>query len=138
MEKTIQIDGKQIKFKSGASFARIYKNQFGKDILTVIMPLLSEVLKNMDEIFDKKTIAPSDLSKILDSVYCLELVDIQNIIWAMAKLADKDIAEPEIWEGQFEEFPIFDVAKELMEIFIPSLVTKKKLLKELKIQKEQA
>lgn len=138
MEKTLVIDGKEVKFKSGASFARIYKTQFGRDILTVIMPLLSETLKNLDEVFENPKITPSVMATVLDGVYSLELIDVQNIIWSMAKLADKSIPEPEKWEEQFDEFPVFDIAKELLEIFIPSLVTKKKFLANLKGQKTQS
>lgn len=129
MEKTIQIDGKPVKFKTGASFARIFKSQFGYDILTVIMPVISETLQNIDSMLeDMNNIKPSDVGNALEGVYSLELIDIQNMIWSMAKLADKDIPEPILWEEQFDEFPVFDIMKELLEILIPSLVTKKKYL----------
>ena len=127
MEKTIKIDGKDIRFKAGASFARVFKSQFGYDILTTIMPLLSETLKNIDGLLvSGNDVQISQIGEVLEGVYSLELIDIQNIIWAMAKVADKEIPEPELWEEQFDEFPIFDIVKELMEIFIPSLITKKK------------
>lgn len=129
MEKTLLIDGKEIKFKSGASFARIYKTQFGKDILTVIMPVIAEVLQGLDEVMESKEFTPSALGNVLESVYTIELIDIQNIIWSMAKLADKTIPEPELWEEQFNEFPVFDIMKDLLDILIPSLITKKKFQK---------
>ena len=68
----------------------------------------------------------SQIGDILEGVYSLELVDIQNIIWAMAKVADKSIPEPEMWEEQFDEYPVFDIGMEAVKILIPSLVSKKK------------
>ena len=138
MEKTIKIDGKDIRFKAGASFARVFKSQFGYDILTVIMPLLSETLRNMDGVLNStEDVQIAKVGELLEGVYSLELIDIQNIIWAMAKVADKEIPEPDLWEEQFNEFPIFDIVKELMEIFIPSLITKKKFQSLAKAQTAQ-
>lgn len=129
MEKTIIIDGKPVRFKMNAAFTYEYKNQFGKDILTVIMPLISELLENADEIIQKKKedINVSDIGVLLESVYSLEIVDIQNMIWTMAKLADKEIPEPHLWFAGFEDFAIFDVMAELAPVLIGSLVSKKKL-----------
>ncbi|MDY2986135.1 MAG: hypothetical protein SOR77_00735 [Peptoniphilus sp.] len=130
MEKVIEINGRQVAFKANAAFPLVYKNQFGKDILTIIMPIISELLKGADELMAKKeTIKASDLGALLENVYALELNDILSLIWTMAKIADPNIKEPLVWFSEFEEFPIFDVAKELLTILIPSLVTKKKLTK---------
>lgn len=129
MEKTITIDNKPIRFRMNAAFTYVYKNQFGKDVLTIIMPLISEVLANADEIFKKNAqdIVPSDIAAVLEGVYSLEMIDIQNMIWTMARLADDSIPEPQLWYGQFEEIAILDVAAELAPMFISSLVSKKKL-----------
>lgn len=128
MEKTIIIDGKEVKFKANASFPLIYKAQFGTDILTIFMPLLSETLKGFDGIYERKeTIKPSLIGELLENVYSLEMVDVLNMIWSMAKAADPGIEEPLKWFSQFNEFPVFDVGQELAEILIPSLVSKKKL-----------
>lgn len=129
MEKTITIDSKPVRFRMNAAFTYAYKNQFGKDVLTIIMPLISEVLANADEIFKKNAqdIAPSDIAAVLEGVYSLEMIDIQNMIWTMAMLADDSIPEPQLWYGKFEEIAILDVAAELAPILISSLVSKKKL-----------
>lgn len=134
MQKTITIGGKDIIFKSSATFPIIFKNQFGYDILTILMPVISEILKGCDVFFEEiKTenfeIKPSIFGELLENVYSLEMVDLLNLIWAMAKSADKDIPEPLKWYDEFDEFPIYDVAKELAEILLPSLISKKKLMK---------
>lgn len=135
MLKTLIIDGKEISFKANASLSYVYKNQFNKDLLTNFMPLFSDILKGLDDIFEKiqnksqskksDDIKPSNIAEILENVYSLELVDIQDVIWAMAKVANPDIKEPEIWYAQFEEFEIIDVAIQLAPVLLNSMVSKK-------------
>lgn len=130
MIKTINIDGKEVKFSTNAYFANIFKNQFGYDILTVIMPLVSEALKGLDELYirqETEAIMPSTIGELLENVYSLEMVDINNFIWSLAKMADSSIDEPIKWYSQFNEFPVIDILKELLEIIVPSLISKKKL-----------
>ena len=130
MIKTINIDGKEVKFSTNAYFANIFKNQFGYDILTVIMPLVSEALKGLDELYirqETEAIMPSTIGELLENVYSLEMVDINNFIWSLAKMADPSIDEPIKWYSQFNEFPLIDILKELLEIIVPSLISKKKL-----------
>ncbi len=150
MKKTIVIDNKEVTFEANAAIFYVYKNQFGNDILTILMPVISEVLRNSDELFKRNIknifkksgedkinidILPSDFGDLLESVYSIEMVDLQNIIWTMAKMADEDIKEPARWYAEFEEFPIFETAKELVEILLPSLISKKKLKKLREIKK---
>lgn len=130
MIKTINIDGKEVKFSTNAYFANIFKNQFGYDILTVIMPLVSEALKGLDDLYTKanqEAIVPSTIGEVLENIYSLEMVDINNFIWSLAKMADPEIDEPIKWYSQFNEFPVIDILKELLEIIVPSLISKKKL-----------
>ncbi|MGP1567933.1 MAG: hypothetical protein ACTTHM_04395 [Peptoanaerobacter stomatis] len=139
MEKTLIIDGREIQFKSNASLSYIYKGQFGKDLLTSLMPVFSDILSGLDDIFEKlqqdekdiketkDDIKPSDIANILENVYSLELVDIQNIIWTMAKSANPKIPEPVLWYAEFEEFEIIDVAIQLAPMLLNSLISKKKL-----------
>lgn len=140
MIKTINIDGKVVKFSTNAYFANIFKNQFGYDILTVIMPLVSETLKGLDELYTrgkKEAITPSIMGEVLENIYSLEMVDVNNFIWSLAKMADPGIEEPVKWYSQFEEFPVIDILKELWEIILPSLISKKKLEEIVKIPKKK-
>ncbi len=130
MIKTINIDGKEVKFSTNAYFANIFKNQFGYDILTVIMPLVSEALKGLDDLYtraNQEAIVPSTIGEVLENIYSLEMVDVNNFIWSLAKMADPSIDEPIKWYSQFNEFPVIDILKELWEIILPSLISKKKL-----------
>lgn len=134
MLKTITIDGKEVQFKASASFPIIYKANFNADILTVIMPIMSEMLEGLDDILNEDLVKdgtinlkPSDLAALLENVYTLEVVDIMNLLWTLAKCADKTIPEPSKWFEQFDEFPIFDIAQEVFPMLFTSLISKKKL-----------
>ncbi|NLY09206.1 MAG: hypothetical protein GXZ11_04810 [Tissierellia bacterium] len=140
MIKTITIDGKEVQFKASASFPIIYKANFNSDILTIIMPLIEELLKGMDDLLAKDVIKdgklnliPSDLATMLENVYSVELVDIMYLLWTLAKCADKEIPEPAKWFEQFDEFPIIDIASEVLPMLFTSLFSKKKLTEMAKI-----
>lgn len=134
MLKTITIDEKEVQFKASASFPLVYKANFNADILTVIMPLISELLDGMDDILKESIkkdgnieLKPSTLSGLLQNVYSLELIDIMNLLWTLARCADDTIPEPMKWFGQFDEFPIIDIAVEVFPMLFESLFSKKKL-----------
>lgn len=129
MQKTINIDGKDITFKFTLATCIRFKQQFGYDILSKLTPLISELLQGLDGLYksDLEEIQPSQLGELLESVYSVELTDILNLIWAMAKQADDTIKEPLIWFEQFEQFPIVDIFQELIGIILPSVMTEKKL-----------
>lgn len=130
MIKTIVIDGKEVQFKASASFPLVYKANFNTDILTIILPLVSEILDGLGDeaIVDGKiVVTPSALSGMLENVYSLEYVDILNLLWTLAKCADETIPEPIKWFDGFDEFPIFDIGKEVFPMLFESLISKKKL-----------
>lgn len=113
MEKTIEIDGKKICFKSTAATPLRYKSQFGKDFFVDIMKLSS-----LDGLNSKKI----NIEKI-------EKVDFEvfyNIIWVLAKTADKKIPDPITWLDGFDEFPLFEIIPELQDLILASIQTKKK------------
>lgn len=137
MQKIINIDGKDVKFKASASFVYRYKQQFGRDLLTLVMPLIKSVLEVLNVFFAPQNSKGTDMEALLSEINIssaiekLEIVDLFNIIWVMAKTANKDIGDPVEWYDEFDVFPVFDVAGELMDIFLPSLFiteeSKKKL-----------
>lgn len=113
MEKTIVIDGKKVTFKSTAATPLRYKNQFGKDFFVDIMKLSS-----LDGLNSKKI----NMKKI-------EKIDFEifyNIIWVLAKTADKKVPDPITWLDKFDEFPLLEILPELQDLILASIKTKKK------------
>ena len=119
MEKTIEIDGKKIGFKTNGATPLRYKAQFGKDYFKEIMklaPLENLMGKATDEI-------------TLEDLDALDFEVFYNIAWIMAKTFDSTIPEPLEWLDQFEEFPIAEIIPELQELMASSFQTTKKNVK---------
>jgi hypothetical protein len=114
MEKTIIIDGKEIKFKTNGATPLRYKAQFGKDYFKEILKLAP-----LEKLGKKKNIDVKDLEMLDFEVF-------YNITWVMAKTADPSIPEPITWLEQFDEFPIADIIPELQEMLLASFATSKK------------
>jgi hypothetical protein len=116
MEKTIVIDGKEVKFKSTGATPLRYKAQFHKDYFSEIMKLsMLEKLGNLN----KDIVTSEDLEGLDFEVF-------YNIAWTMAKTADKEILDPLTWLDSFDTFPMIEIIPELQEMILSSLQSKKK------------
>jgi len=122
MEKTIEIDGKQVRFKSTAATPLRYKTQFGKDFFSDLFKLYP-----LAKITEKEHKSEEEKEKAFAEAF--QQIDFEmfyNILWAMAKTADKSIPEPIEWLDQFEVFPLMDIFPEVQDMLIKSLESKKK------------
>lgn len=129
MEKTITIDNKEVRLKASASFALRYKAQFNKDILKTLLPLVDKLLPLFQQLngqeLDIKTLNEGQLRMVLDACSMVEMEDIYNVIWTLAKTADKDIPEPILWLDDFDKFPLTDILPVAGELLLPSLFSTK-------------
>lgn len=103
MEKTIQIDGKNINFKCTAGTLRRYRNQFGREFFADLAKL-QEVKEGN---YNNFTFAP-----------------LEDIIWVMAKTADDSIPDPDTWYNGFDDFSVIDVFISLENLILHSLKRK--------------
>ncbi|MFP7447119.1 hypothetical protein SFC50_25830 [Bacillus infantis] len=112
MQKTVEIDGKNVKFESKGSTPLRYKKQFGSDYFVDIMKLgqLEKISKN-----------PS-----YEELKALDTEVFYHIIWVLAKTAKPDIPEPFEWLDEFNEFPLLEIIPEIQELISSSLQSKKK------------
>lgn len=144
MEKTITIGSKEVRLSNNVGWAIAYRDQFGRDIIPALMPLLAAVLDVASGLIDDDGVLNTadilrrlDGDKIYDTVIHLsglEFVDFLNIMWAMAKTADDAIPEPKKWVSQFDEFPLDEIAPAVGTLIVKGLVSSKNLerLKSLK------
>ena len=104
MEKTVKIDGKNVRLKSSAAIPRMYRNVFGKDIFKDMMALK----KAMDR---KK--------KQGDELPVENLEMFENIAYIMAKHADPSRVPNDIgkWLDRFETFSIYQILPQLIELW---------------------
>ena len=98
MEKTLTIDGRQIKFKSSGGNVMRYRNQFNADFLA-----------------DLSILQASQKNPVMFSSAALE-----RIIWTLAKTADDSIPDPQTWYDSFEMFPFKNVFGDLAELITQS------------------
>ncbi|WP_428817113.1 hypothetical protein ACQR2L_09640 [Clostridium butyricum] len=118
MEKTIEIDGKQVSFKSTAATPLRYKAQFGRDYF-------SEILK-MEELTKIKKTKIKKTKNQAETLAKIDFNTFYNIIWVLAKTADKKIPEPLEWLDTFEEFPLFEIIPQIQDLIVASIQGKKK------------
>ena len=105
MEKTLTIDGRQVKFKSSGGTIIRYRNQFNSELITELADL--EKLSEIKQDFSRYTTK-----------------GVEQIIWVLAKTADDSIPDILPWFDSFDSFPIFDVWLELQTMAYQSFGTK--------------
>lgn len=140
MEKTIKIGKKSVKLNNNVSWAIVYRDQFGRDIIPTIMPLFASALDIISGIINEtgktEDIELTDLAKLANGDSLLnaaihlggfEFTDLICITWALAKCADEDIPEPREWIKQFEKFPVDVVAPEVFSLIFKGVVSSKNL-----------
>lgn len=116
MEKTLEIDGKQVTFKSTGATAIRYKAQFGRDFL-------ADILK-MQKAFEGQD--PNNLDLNVVDLNLIDFDTFYNIAWVLAKTANKSIPDPFTWLDSFDVFPMDEVIPELQDMISSTLTGKKK------------
>lgn len=139
MEKTIKIDSKtSLKLSNSVAWMMLYRDQFGRDIVPVLIPALTAVTDIAVEVNKavQNGATPAQIVSALDTDIVkdalveasgLEFVDLLNIIWAMAKAADDDIDEPIIWVRQFDKFPLDTILPVVFDMILSCMVSTKNL-----------
>lgn len=135
MEKIIKIGKTEVKLNNNAAWCMEYRDQFGKDILPVILPMGASIAEMVASV----AASAEDLSirslaesiegrtmEILMPIMQVEMVDILiNVTWAMAKTADETIEPPKKWIRQFDSFPLDIVAPEVYDMAMKGFLSSK-------------
>lgn len=141
MEKTIVIDGKDVKLNNNGAWAIEYRDQFGKDILPVLLPLVASLAEGIASIMSEMDTGNNELNqaKVAESVQGnamdillpliqVEFVDIvYNVTWALAKNADPSIPEPKKWIRQFDTFYLDEIVPEVYGLIMQGFTSSKNL-----------
>lgn len=107
MEKILNIDGRQVKFKSTGAYLLRYKAQFGRDAFKDIYKLMGVM---------------SEDNKIAD-IDALDLEVLYGMVWTLAKTADPSIPPPMEWLDDFSEFPIMDILPEVQDMILSCITS---------------
>ena len=140
MEKIIKIGNQEVRLNNNVAWTMEYRDQFGKDILPAVMPLLTSMIEGVSAVVAESTegermtaesIAEALQGRTLDfmlPMYQAEFVDlVVNVTWAMAKAADESIDPPKKWVRQFEEFPLDVVGPAVFDLVLKGFVSSKNL-----------
>ncbi|MBQ2591131.1 MAG: hypothetical protein II569_05270 [Paludibacteraceae bacterium] len=114
-----------------------YRDQFGKDILPVIMPFMASMIEGVTTIIsDAGELTMENISQALEGramdvllpMFQAEFVDlVVNVTWAMAKAADESTEPPKRWVRQFDSFPLDVVGPVVFDMALKGFVSSKNL-----------
>lgn len=106
--RTIEIDGKEVKFKASAAVPRIYRIKFGRDLFVD----LQKIAKSVDAKGKKNKKENSEIP-------IGDLTMFENVAYTMAKHADpKNVPENIMdWLEQYETFSIYTVLPAILELW---------------------
>ena len=109
IERTIEISGKQVPFRSSATVPRLYRAKFKRDIF--------KDLTKLEKSYSKRTEEGDELQ--IDDLEIFE-----NVAYIMAFHADPSIPKTiEEWLDQFEMFSIYQVLPQILELWGENLMT---------------
>ena len=140
MEKIIKIGDKEVRLNNNVAWTMEYRDQFGKDILPAIMPLMASMIEGistlMAEASDGDSMTARGIAEALEGramevllpMFQAEFVDlVLNVTWAMAKAADESIEPPKRWVRQFDGFYLDEIGPALLELVLKGFVSSKNL-----------
>ena len=109
IERTIEISGKQVQFRSSATVPRLYRAKFKRNIF--------KDLTKLEKSFTKRT-------EDGDELQIEDLEIFENVAYIMAYHADPSIPKTiEEWLDQFEMFSIYQVLPQILELWGENLMT---------------
>ena len=139
MEKIIKIGKQEVRLNNNVAWTMEYRDQFGKDIVPAVMPLLASMIEAFSTVvaeadngeIDIKSIAEvleGRSMEILLPLFQTEFVDLViNVTWAMAKAADESIDPPKRWVRQFDAFPLDVIGPAIFDMVLKGFVSSKNL-----------
>ena len=109
IEKTVNICGQDVKFKSSASVPRLYRIKFRRDIF--------KDLNKLEKSFKKS-------EKSQDELQIDDLKIFENVAYIMAFHADPTIPKTiDAWLEQFDMFSIYQILPEILSLWGENMET---------------
>ena len=109
IERTIEISGKPVQFRSSATVPRLYRSKFKRDIF--------KDLTKLEKSFTRKT-------EDGDELQIEDLEIFENVAYIMAYHADPSIPKTiDEWLDQFDMFSIYQVLPQILELWGDNLMT---------------
>lgn len=114
MEKTIVVDGKEVRMRASALIPRLYRFKFGRDMISD--------MRQLQKAYQKATNLPKDATeeeKQDAQLSALDLTIFENVAFMMVKHAGGDVPDtPEEWLDSFDGiFSIYEVLPTILELW---------------------
>ena len=114
MERTVVIDGKEVKMRASALIPRLYRFKFRRDMVADMNQLRKAYLKAMNLPEDA-----TDEERQDAQLSILDLTIFENVAFIMIKHAGEDIPDtPEAWlEGISGIFSVYEIMPVILELW---------------------
>lgn len=115
MEKTILIDGREVRLRASAAIPRLYRIKFHRDII--------QDMKLIQQAMDLSQKQAMEDGREFSTIPLEALELFENVAYLMAKHADKDAvpATVEEWLDTFETFSIYTVFPAIEELWMANV-----------------
>lgn len=120
MEKTIVVDGHEVRLRSSAGLPRLYRLKFRRDIIQDMAAIQKAIQKSEKE----NPVQPGEEEAVHSSIPLDALEMFENIAYLMAKHADPSIpSSVEEWLDGFETFSIYSIFPVIQELWTANMKT---------------
>lgn len=115
IEKTVQIGDREVLFATSARTPRLYRQYFGRDVMTDMASLYSKVQATIKAKENAQTF--EDLNQI-EQLSGLDLEVFENLAFVMAKQGGDKSKTADEWLDQFDIFDIYEIFPQLFDLYM--------------------
>ena len=121
MERTVNIDGREVRLRASAAIPRMYRIRFRRDIIQDMSSIQRAISQARENVTKLNTDENDEVSSLpLDALTMFE-----NIAYLMARHADPEAVPDSVdaWLDGFETFSIYQVMSVIQEMWEENLRT---------------
>ena len=121
MERTVNIDGREVRLRASAAIPRMYRIRFRRDIIQDMSSIQRAISQARENVTKLNTDENDEVSSLpLDALTMFE-----NIAYLLARHADPEAVPDSVdaWLDGFETFSIYQVMPDIQEMWEENLRT---------------
>lgn len=131
MKKTITLDGKSVQIEANALLPRLYRKEFGRDLMTDMRKLLDSVRISAEALKKARKDPDGVAAELMADPASMDNIDLsvmENITYLMLRSAGEDVGESvEEWLASLEDsMAIYTAMPDVIEVWTASQKTTSK------------
>ena len=131
MKKTITLDGKSVQIEANALLPRLYRKEFGRDLMTDMRKLLDSVRISAEALKKARKDPDGVAAELMADPASMDNIDLsvmENITYLMLRSAGEDVGESvEKWLASLEDsMAIYTAMPDVIEVWTASQKTTSK------------